>query len=154
MYNEQYICPEAFPWRYANIIANEEFVEEIMFSDVQIKNNPNVLTELCKKQLHLYFSKELTTFTFPIRQKCSDFCKRVNDALIEVPYGATKTYKDIANDIGAKNSSRAVGLACSKNKLSIVVPCHRIISSSGKLTGYAGGLRTKEWLINFEKNRF
>lgn len=152
MYIDQYICPEKFPWRYANIIANEEFIEEIMFSDVKVKSEPNALTELCKKQLHLYFLKELTIFNLPIKQRCSVFCKRVNEALIEVPYGEIKTYKDIATNVGAINSFRAVGLACSKNKLSIVVPCHRIISSNGKLTGYAGGLRTKEWLINFEMN--
>ena len=81
-----------------------------------------------------------------------EFQKTVWEALTKIPYAKTGAYKDIAVSIGNEKAIRAVGSANGKNKLSIVIPCHRIIGSNGKLTGYAGGLWRKEWLLNHERN--
>lgn len=153
IYQDQFICPETFPWRYANIVATDTYVEEIMFSDIQLTRKSNSLTERCMQQLHLYFFKKLTIFDIPFSQPCRSFADRVHHLLMDIPYGETRTYKAMACTLGSPKNSRAVGHACSVNKLSIVIPCHRVISSSGKLTGYSGGLSTKEWLLKFESGK-
>ncbi|ECI0980056.1 methylated-DNA--[protein]-cysteine S-methyltransferase [Salmonella enterica subsp. enterica serovar Newport] len=150
MYNDQLICPDSFPWRFANIVASEKNIIEVMFSNNTIMTKPNKITELCKHQLMLYFSKELTSFCLPIVSQGTVFSSAVYNELLRIPFGSTKTYKDIAIALGSPKKSRPVGHACSLNKISIIIPCHRVINSSGSLTGYAGGLKTKEWLINHE----
>lgn len=80
----------------------------------------------------------------------TDFQKRVWKALEKIPFGTTKSYGEIACEIGAPKASRAVGAANGKNPLSIIVPCHRVIGTNGKLTGFAGGLEVKEKLLNLE----
>lgn len=72
--------------------------------------------------------------------------------IFEIPYGVTRTYSEIAEEIGKPRSARAVGNACNKNPLPIIIPCHRVLGSSGKLTGYAGGLEAKQLLLDLEKN--
>ncbi|EGQ7035742.1 methylated-DNA--[protein]-cysteine S-methyltransferase [Salmonella enterica] len=150
MYNDQLICPVSFPWRLANIVASDKHVVEVMFSNDTIVTKPNKITEMCKLQLSLYFSKELTSFCLPLMLQGTLFSSSVYNELLRIPFGSTKTYKDISIALGSPNKSRPVGHACSLNKISIIVPCHRVISSTGSLTGYAGGLKTKEWLINHE----
>jgi methylated-DNA-[protein]-cysteine S-methyltransferase len=71
--------------------------------------------------------------------------------LLKIPYGETRTYQQIANAIGDPGASRAVGNANNKNPIPIIIPCHRVLSSDGKLTGYAGGIHRKEWLLNHER---
>lgn len=138
------------------IIGTDEAICSIMFSERDIIVNimqdkiPKVLKD-CYKQLDEYFKGELHEFTFPYINEGTDFQKNVWDALKCVPYAKTKSYKDIAVSIGNEKAIRAVGSANGKNKLSIVIPCHRIIGSNGKLTGYAGGLWRKEWLLQHEK---
>jgi O-6-methylguanine DNA methyltransferase len=83
----------------------------------------------------------------------SEFQKKVWQALLRIPYGETKSYKNIAEEIGIPRGSRAVGMACNRNPISIVVPCHRVIGSDGKLVGYNGGLGKKEFLLAMEKSR-
>ncbi|MBM7662295.1 methylated-DNA-[protein]-cysteine S-methyltransferase [Bacillus mesophilus] len=112
---------------------------------------PGVLED-CKKQLDEYFKGKRSDFTFPYQLKGTDFQKKVWSALTEITYAETVSYKDIAEAIGNEKAIRAVGNANGKNKLSIVIPCHRIIGSDGKLTGYAGGLWRKEWLLGHESS--
>jgi methylated-DNA-[protein]-cysteine S-methyltransferase len=150
MYFDQLTCPESFPWHFANIVATNEHIIEVMFSNTASEINKNKITELCKQQLILYFSKKLTTFCLPFISQGTRFSSTVYDELLKIPFGYTSTYKEIAIYLGSKNKSRAVGHACSLNKLSIIVPCHRVISSDGSLKGYAGGLITKKWLLNHE----
>lgn len=150
MYTDQVLCPDSFPWRFSNIVASEKNLIEVMFSNDKIITNPNKITDLCKYQLNLYFSRELTSFSLPIISQGTVFSSAVYDELLRIPFGSTKTYKDIAITLGSPKKSRPVGHACSLNKISIIVPCHRVISSSGGLTGYAGGLKTKEWLLKHE----
>ncbi len=97
-----------------------------------------------------YFDGKRRNFTFKTNAKGTDFQKKVWSALCEIPYGETRTYKEIAKAIGNEKASRAVGMANNKNPLHIVVPCHRVIGANGKLVGYAGGVEMKENLLKME----
>ncbi|WP_333608771.1 methylated-DNA--[protein]-cysteine S-methyltransferase [Arsukibacterium sp.] len=103
-----------------------------------------------KNQLAAYFAKELTQFELPLCASGTLFQQQVWQALTTVPYGKTASYGDIAKAINNPKGVRAVGLANGKNPLGIIVPCHRIIGANGTLTGYAGGLDKKAWLLAHE----
>jgi methylated-DNA-[protein]-cysteine S-methyltransferase len=103
------------------------------------------------KQFEAYFSGKLKSFDLNLAFEGTDFQKAVWKALCEIPYGETRTYKDIAASIGKPKACRAVGLANNRNPIAIVVPCHRVIGSNGKLVGYASGLDVKEFLLELEK---
>jgi methylated-DNA-[protein]-cysteine S-methyltransferase len=139
------------------IIGNHNAVYSILFTERSEKVNmitaetPEVLVE-CYTQFDEYFKGERYEFTFPLQFEGTEFQKSVWEALREIPYAETASYKDIAVSIENEKAIRAVGSANGKNKLSIVIPCHRIIGSNGKLTGYAGGLWRKEWLLQHEKS--
>ncbi|WP_152446282.1 methylated-DNA--[protein]-cysteine S-methyltransferase [Bacillus sp. THAF10] len=138
------------------IMATNEAILSIFFSEKEKKKNllqaqtPSVLTE-CYTQLDEYFKGERQNFSFSYQLKGTDFQQTVWKALIEIPYAETVTYQHIADSIGNEKAIRAVGNANGKNQLSIVFPCHRVIGSNGTLTGYAGGLWRKEWLLQHEK---
>ncbi|EAS41307.1 cysteine methyltransferase [Photobacterium profundum] len=104
----------------------------------------------CCHQLDDYFSGELTEFTVPLAAVGTIFQKQVWDALCRVPYGETCSYKAIADSIGNPKAVRAVGAANGKNPIAIIVPCHRVIGTNGKLTGYAGGIEHKAFLLKLE----
>ena len=104
------------------------------------------------RQLEAYFSGKLNSFDMKLAPEGTEFQKSVWDALKEIPYGETRTYKDIAISIGKPKAYRAVGLANNRNPIAIIVPCHRVIGADGKLTGYAGGLDIKEFLLKLEEN--
>lgn len=102
-------------------------------------------------QLRLYFSKKLEVFNLPLDFDAAPvFSKSVWNLLLQIPYGRTKSYGELARQLGDINKSRAVGLANGSNPLAIVVPCHRVIGADGSLTGYGGGLVAKEYLLNLE----
>ncbi|HLL23459.1 MAG TPA: methylated-DNA--[protein]-cysteine S-methyltransferase [Kofleriaceae bacterium] len=105
------------------------------------------------RQLDEYFAGERTTFDVPLAAKGTAFQQRVWDALVAIPYGALCSYGDVARTIGRPSASRAVGAANGRNPIAIIVPCHRVIGSSGQLTGYGGGLPTKRWLLAHEQKR-
>ena len=102
-------------------------------------------------QLEEYFAGTRTHFTIPLEQKGTPFQQRVWQALLNIPYGQTVSYGEIARSIGLPRASRAVGAANGKNPISILVPCHRVIGHSGKLVGYGGGLSIKEKLLAHER---
>ena len=104
-----------------------------------------------KTQLKEYFKGQRETFDLPLDPLGTGFQKKVWKALSRIPFGVTKSYGQLAKSIQNPNASRAVGAANGKNPLSIVVPCHRVIASSGKLTGFAGGLEVKKYLLDLEK---
>ncbi|MEH7239147.1 methylated-DNA--[protein]-cysteine S-methyltransferase [Bacillus sp. JJ1562] len=139
------------------ISGTHEAIHSILFSEESKKVNmlhsdtPQLLVE-CYNQLDEYFKGNRHEFTLPYHIKGTDFQKTVWEALKEIPYAETGSYKDVAVSIGNEKAIRAVGSANGKNKLSIVIPCHRVIGSTGKLTGYAGGLWRKEWLLQHEKS--
>ena len=101
-------------------------------------------------QLSEYFSGNRKTFNLPLLLKGTDFQKQVWQALLKIPFGETRSYKQIAEAIGNPKAVRAVGMANNKNPLLIVVPCHRVIGGNGKLVGYAVGLDKKEYLLRLE----
>lgn len=105
-----------------------------------------------KSQLQEYFLRKRQAFDLPINTtQGTDFQRRVWAALRDIPYGETKTYGEIAKIVGCPKGARAVGMACNKNPLLILTPCHRVIGSSGALTGFACGLDIKEILLEIEK---
>ena len=102
-----------------------------------------------REQLGQWFAGERTTFDLPVDPGGTPFQRRVWEALRQIPYGETRAYGALARDLGT--APRAVGLANGRNPLSIVVPCHRLVGGTGALTGYAGGLERKRWLLEHER---
>jgi methylated-DNA-[protein]-cysteine S-methyltransferase len=102
-------------------------------------------------QLWEYFSGQRKDFDLPLDARGTEFQKRVWEMLIRIPFGATRSYGELARELGQPGSSRAVGRANATNPIAIIVPCHRVIGSNGTLTGYAGGLSMKEKLLQFEQ---
>ena len=101
-------------------------------------------------QLQDYFDGKRTTFTFPLNPSGTDFQKKVWDELLHIPFGKTCSYLELSKKLGDVKAIRAVASANGKNPLWIVVPCHRVIGTDGSLTGYAGGLWRKKWLLEHE----
>lgn len=130
-------------------------ITEISFSAKPDKANvrETLLTKLAAKQLLEYFDGKRTTFDLPLAPQGTPFQLSVWAALCEIPYGVTKSYKQIAESIGNVKACRAVGMANNRNQIGIVVPCHRVIGVSGALTGYAGGLKTKKFLLDLESKK-
>ncbi len=113
--------------------------------------NPSHPTLLkCIEQLDEYFGGERTRFNVFLDMQGTEFQRRVWRELMEIPLGTTRTYLKVAKSIQSPAAVRAVGSACGQNKLWLLVPCHRVIGSDGKLTGYAGGLQRKRWLLEHE----
>lgn len=102
-------------------------------------------------QLEAYFAGELTAFDLPLTAHGTEFRRGVWNRLTEIPYGTTISYGELARRIGQPTASRAVGAANGANPIPIIVPCHRVIGSSGALTGFAGGLPIKQWLLAHER---
>ncbi|MDI6619452.1 MAG: methylated-DNA--[protein]-cysteine S-methyltransferase [Clostridiales bacterium] len=150
MYKTYYASPIGI----IEIKGDEHAVRSILFSDRKDDEDLQIpaLLQKCRDELDAYFKGSLKKFTFKMEPEGTKFQKSVWNALTKIPYGKTASYKEIAQMINNVKAVRAVGNANSKNPLAIAVPCHRIIGSNGNLTGYAGGLWRKEWLINHEKN--
>ena len=110
----------------------------------------NVLTDNVYRQLTQYFDGKRTSFDFPYELRGTDFQKKVWAELCKIPYGCTKSYKEIAEAVGNPKAFRAVGMANNKNPIAIVVPCHRVIGSNGSMTGYAYGIDMKKKLLMLE----
>ncbi|WP_313806125.1 methylated-DNA--[protein]-cysteine S-methyltransferase [Flavobacterium sp.] len=130
--------------------------DELGVSVISILQEGEISTEIplelkdAVKQLQEYFEGKRTTFNFPMNPKGTDFQQKVWKALLEIPYGKTTSYMDLSKKLGDVKAIRAVASANGKNPLWIVVPCHRVIGSDGSLTGYAGGLWRKKWLLEHE----
>lgn len=134
------------------ITGSEEGIASIIFAEGNNATSeiPSVLKE-AYNQLDEYFKGNRKVFDLELSIEGTDFQKRVWRELVNISFGETLTYKDIAYRLGNAKAVRAVGNANGKNPVSIVIPCHRVIGSSGELTGYAGGLDKKAWLLNHEK---
>ena len=102
-------------------------------------------------QLRAYFDGALTEFDLSLRMEGTAFQRSVWDALLEIPYGETASYGEIARRVGKPGAARAVGLANGQNPVAIIVPCHRVIGADGSLTGYGGGMERKRWLLAHER---
>jgi methylated-DNA-[protein]-cysteine S-methyltransferase len=107
--------------------------------------------EDCRKQLDEYFAGERDTFSLPLAAPGTPFQREVWKELLEVGFGTTITYSELARRVGRPNSQRAVGGANGRNPICIIVPCHRVVGSDGSLTGYSAGIDSKRWLLEFER---
>ena len=135
----------------ATIIGDENGISVISVADEgEISNAiPTVLQEAVT-QLNSYFEVKTSDFNFKLNPKGTDFQKKVWNALLDIPYGKTRTYLEQSKFLGDVKAIRAVASANGKNPLWIVIPCHRVIGTDGSLTGYAGGLWRKKWLLEHE----
>jgi len=119
--------------------------------DVVVENKNHPILLKTEKQIQEYFTHKRRSFSLKLDIQGTPFQKRVWMALMSIPYGDTKSYGDIAKQIQHPKASRAVGAANGKNPVPIIIPCHRVIGSSGKLVGFTGGLAKKEKLLSIEK---
>ena len=136
------------------ICGTEKYLKSVLFFDSEKRDCKKLsqLLNISVQQLDEYFNKKRRKFDLPLQPQGTNFQKAVWDALLEIPYGATVSYFDIAKKVGNSKAVRAVGGANGKNPITIIIPCHRIIGSNGKLVGYGGGLWRKKWLLQHEQN--
>lgn len=146
---------------YNTIIGPIEIVEEDGYIvrldfriDEKIDTEETSLIKETYKQIEEYLLGNRKKFIVPIKLKGTEFQKKVWNALLEIPYGETMSYKKIAEKIGNPKACRAVGMANHNNPIAIIVPCHRVIGSNRKLVGYAGGLYIKQKLLEIECNKY
>ena len=139
------------PLGITKIMGDENGISVISVSDEGdiSEQIPAVLQEAVS-QLMAYFEGKRTTFDFKLNPKGTEFQQKIWNGLLEIPFGKTMSYMDLSKKIGAVKAIRAVASANGKNPLWIVIPCHRVIGSDGSLTGYAGGLWRKKWLLEHE----
>ena len=140
------------PIGIAKIVGNEDGIQSIsvLDNDIEIpKEIPNCLQE-CVNQLDDYFKGTRTSFDLKLNPIGTDFQKKVWNSLNKIEFGTTKTYLEQTKSLGDAKAIRAVATANGKNPIWIVIPCHRVIGSDGSLTGYAGGIWRKKWLLNHE----
>jgi len=134
------------------ITGNDEAIFDITFVTDDRQSSKIAPKEVakCAKQLREYFANDREQFELELRPVGSDFQLSVWKVLLDIPYGQTTTYSKQASKIGDLKAIRAVGTANGKNPIPIVIPCHRVIGSDGSMTGYAGGVDKKEWLLRHE----
>lgn len=137
------------------IAENGTAITQLYFNECPLLDNfEKKETELIKKaynQLNEYFLGKRKEFDLPLLPEGTNFQKTVWRTLKKIPFGETRSYGEIAKNIGNPKAARAVGMANNKNPLPIIIPCHRVIGANGKLVGYAGGLKIKEYLLKIEK---
>ena len=131
---------------------NQSIIElkVIKEKNIDIIESDTPLLKKASEQINEYFSGKRETFDLPLNPEGTEFMKKVWKQLLNIPYGETKTYKQIATEIGNETAARAVGMANNKNPIPIIIPCHRVIGSNKKLVGYALGLDVKEKLLKLE----
>jgi len=135
------------------IVSNKDAIISVSFGVVEGLGTcrKTELISRTARQLDEYFAGKRQTFDVPIQPTGTPFQKLVWNALLTIPYGETRSYKEIAMMIGKPNACRAVGMANNKNPIAIIIPCHRVIGSDGSLVGYGGGLEIKKYLLGLEK---
>lgn len=111
------------------------------------------IEQLAAQQLREYFHGQRTEFTVPLKPSGTPFQRMVWEQLEHIPYGQTISYGEVAAAIGKPQAARAVGMACGRNPIWIFLPCHRVVGRNGELTGYAGGLMRKRWLLDWERQK-
>jgi len=140
------------------LLSDDKCLYFLNFDDIELDKEivkDNKIIKKTKKWLDIYFKGKKPKFKIPIKMDGTDFQKEVWNILLDIPYGKVITYGDIAKQIAKKHhkskmSARAVGNAVHKNKVSIIIPCHRVVGKNNKLTGYAWGIDRKKYLLNLE----
>lgn len=125
--------------------------ENINCKEIYVRKCDLLIYKYIFNELNEYFIGRINKFEMPLIMQGTEFQKKVWQQVMKIPYGEQMTYGEIAKAIGVPKGARAVGNANHQNKLPIIIPCHRVIGVDGKLTGYAGGLERKKWLLNHEK---
>ncbi|MDP4162121.1 MAG: methylated-DNA--[protein]-cysteine S-methyltransferase [Bacillota bacterium] len=149
---ERYVDYVDTPIGYLEIVCTETAVVSAMFVEGRTEAvTSHSFMESIKQQFVEYFNGSRKVFDAALFFNGTDFQRRVWDELTKIPYGHTISYKELAVKVGNEQASRAVGHANGKNIISIIVPCHRVIGSNNSLTGYAGGLERKQWLLEHER---
>lgn len=135
-----------------SLVSDGTHLKSVTFTDepVEESDNPPAILLQAAAQLKEYFDGNRTGFDLSLAPEGTGFQQKVWQRLAEVPFGQTKSYRDIALELCSVLNTRAVGTANGKNPISIIIPCHRIIGHDGKLVGYAGGLERKKWLLLHE----
>ncbi len=135
------------------IEGTNKFISSINFYDEkdEIRQTSTPLLKICANQLQEYFTGKRKKFSIPVQQAGTDFQQRVWSELSLIPYGHLDSYEEVAIKIKDKKLVRAIGNAVGRNNISIIVPCHRVVGKNGDMTGYAGGLWRKQWLIEHEQ---
>lgn len=148
-----YFCKYKFENISLYLVATETHLINIQFTQPQkALLQTTELLSMATIQLDEYFQGKRTTFSLPFKLTGTPFQLAVWKELQNIPYGQTTSYKEIAQKINKPKAYRAVGMANNKNPLPIIIPCHRVIGSNGKLIGYAGGLKLKNYLLELEKS--
>lgn len=148
-----YTCKYQFENISLYLVATETHLINIQFTQPQkALLQTTELLSMATIQLDEYFQGKRTTFSLPFKLTGTPFQLAVWKELQNIPYGKTTSYKEIAQKINKPKACRAVGMANNKNPLPIIIPCHRVIGSNGKLIGYAGGLKLKNYLLELEKS--
>lgn len=145
-------CYIETPLGHAKIAGDEDGIASVSILDTKEELSEVIPESLlgCATQLKAYFNNQLKSFDLKLNPEGTTFQKRVWNQLQLIPYGKTISYLELSKKLGDIKAIRAVANANGKNPLWIIVPCHRVIGSDGSLTGYAGGLHRKQWLINHE----
>jgi methylated-DNA-[protein]-cysteine S-methyltransferase len=155
MESEWYYTYYESPIGILKIAATQHYITELSFVDntTQLKHGEPGVSDVmhtCTEQLIEFFQGRRRHFDIPIHQEGTDFQKKVWNELLEIPFGKTISYLDLAKQLGDIKVIRAAANTNGKNKISIVVPCHRVIGTDKSLTGYSGGLWRKKWLLQHE----
>ncbi|MGD8470803.1 MAG: methylated-DNA--[protein]-cysteine S-methyltransferase [Desulfobacteraceae bacterium] len=135
------------------IVGNQKGILAVTFGADEFeidRNLPAIMTE-CLRQMTEYFKGRRQKFSVPLIMEGTNFQKAVWRQLQKIPFGRTASYGDVARAVGSPRAFRAVGNANNKNPISLIIPCHRVIGSDGKLVGFGGGIWRKEWLLEHEK---
>ncbi|MEM6683551.1 MAG: methylated-DNA--[protein]-cysteine S-methyltransferase [Pseudomonadota bacterium] len=149
----RYVDSLESPLGLLRIEADETHVLAVLYDRAEgLAGQPNDVTHKCKSQLSEYFKGERTVFDVSFKLQGTAFQDSVWTALLEIPFGKTATYGEQAMRLQKPKAVRAVGAANGRNKINIIVPCHRVIGSSGSLIGYGGGLERKRWLLDHENS--
>lgn len=141
------------PLGVLEVIGNSDGLSAVLFKDAETSNISEKIPGELKDavlQLQEYFEGKRKEFSLKLSPEGTDFQKRVWKQLLEIPFGKTVNYQQMANKLGDPKVIRAAASANGKNPISIIIPCHRVIGSDGSLTGYAGGLHRKKWLLKHE----
>jgi len=140
-----------FPCCRLKIGYSDSAIRYVTKTDETGSGTSSELSDLAAKELSEYFSGKRKSFDLPLEPQGTEFQKKVWSALLEIPFGETRSYKDIAEKIGNPKACRAVGGANNKNPIVIIIPCHRVIGAYGGLVGYGLGLPMKQQLLDIEK---
>jgi methylated-DNA-[protein]-cysteine S-methyltransferase len=140
------------PLGVLTIMADAEAVISLGFRENMDTKNGNELTKAAQGQLKEYFLGQRKIFDLPLKMEATNFQKAVWQALLTIPYGQTRSYRDIAEQVGSPKACRAVGASNKANPLPIIIPCHRVIEKSGSLGGFALGVTIKSWLLRHEND--